>query len=101
MNLHLDVSPQTEARLTAAARQRGIDVASLIEKLAVDYLPPANIPQGSADEESAAVIAMLEGFLTESPTDPEEQRQAEIEFEEFKQNLNANRVEAGERPLFP
>ena len=28
-------------------------------------------------------------------------RQAEAELEELHQNLNKNRIEAGERPLFP
>jgi hypothetical protein len=99
--MQLDVSPQVEARLIAAAHQRGINVAALVEKLAVDYLPPTKSPIPVVDEENAAAIAMLEGFLAESPTDPEEQRQAEAEFEEFKKNLDVNRITAGERPLFP
>jgi hypothetical protein len=68
--MQLDVSPQIEDRLIAAAHQRGIDVAALIEKLAVDYLPPAKNPSPVIDDENAAAIAMLEGFLAESPTAP-------------------------------
>ena len=42
MSLHLDISnPQVEARLTAAAKQRGIDITSLVETMAFDVLPPA------------------------------------------------------------
>jgi hypothetical protein len=46
-------------------------------------------------------IALLESWIAQAPTDPEEIREAEAEFREFKRNLNAPRKEAGERLLFP
>ncbi len=46
-------------------------------------------------------IALLESWLADAPTDPEEIRQAEAERNEFLHNLNRNRIESGERPLFP
>ena len=50
---------------------------------------------------NAAAIAYLQERLKNAPTDPEVIRQAEAEQEELLFNLNKNRVEAGERPLFP
>ena len=46
-------------------------------------------------------IALLESWIAAAPTDPEEIRLAQAEREEFMQNLNRNRIESGERPLFP
>ncbi len=49
--------------------------------------------------EKDPLIVLLEQWIAEAPTDPEEIRQAEAEIEEFKQNLNANRLATGDRPL--
>jgi hypothetical protein len=100
MHLSIDVSAQTGARIDAAARQGGIGIGAVIDKLA-EQLPAIEAEISPTDKRKAAALAMLESFLAEAPTDPEERRQADAEFEEFKQNLNANRAMAGETPLFP
>ncbi|MGO8671200.1 MAG: hypothetical protein ACLQVD_07550 [Capsulimonadaceae bacterium] len=100
MSLYLDVSPQVEAKIYDYARQRGIEPTAFIEDL-VEQLPDTSTESRPVSDRVAATVAMLDGFLAESPTDPEELRQAEAEFEEFIRNLNANRVMAGERPLLP
>jgi hypothetical protein len=52
--------------------------------------------------EQSAAIALLNSYLeTESTDDPEEIRKAELELEEFKRNMNANRAATGERPVYP
>ena len=53
------------------------------------------------DEKSAALILYLQERLKNALTDPEEIKQAEREQEELLHNLNKNRLDAGERPLFP
>jgi hypothetical protein len=53
------------------------------------------------DAENAAAIAYLQARLQNAPIDPETIRQAEAELEELHRNLDKNRREAGERPLFP
>jgi hypothetical protein len=103
MSLHLDISPQAEARFTAAARQNGIDPAAYFEKIVFDYLPPVTSEAKASpviDEENAAVIALMDEWLAEAPTDPEGIRQAQAEVDELMQNLNKNRMESGESPLF-
>ena len=44
MSLHFDISnPQVEATLAAAAANRGIGIAALVETMAVEFLPPVEI----------------------------------------------------------
>ena len=52
-------------------------------------------------EKNAAAIALLESWIEEDFTnDPQERRRAAIEIAELCDNLNKNRVESGEKPLF-
>lgn len=54
------------------------------------------------DEENAAAIAQIQAWgIEEATDDPEEIRQAEAGLRELLLNLNKNRIESGERPLFP
>jgi hypothetical protein len=69
-------------------------------RLRVTILPGA-AREPALDAENAAAIAYLQERLQNAPTDPDRIRQAEAELEELHQNLNKNRIEAGERPLFP
>jgi hypothetical protein len=73
-------------------------------RLRVTILPGAAAQAqepAALDAENAAAIAYLQERLQNAPTDPDRIRQAEAELEELHQNLNKNRIEAGERPLFP
>jgi hypothetical protein len=107
MSLNLDISPQAEARFTEAAQQNGIDPSTFFEKMLNEYLP--GLDKGSVTAVSAvisakntAAIAYLTKRIEEERTDnPEEVRQANAEIEELLNNLNKNRVESGERTLFP
>ncbi len=65
----------------------------------VSVYEPASAPKVSAKNDAA--IALLESWLAAAPTDPEEIRKADAELNEFMENLNRNRIESGERPLFP
>ena len=49
---------------------------------------------------NGAAIALLKQWLTEDATDdPEEIRRADVEVNELMENLDKNRIEAGERSL--
>ena len=53
------------------------------------------------DSENRAAIALLQSWLMEDTTDdPDQIRQAQADLEEFKQSLNTNRAETGERRVF-
>ena len=98
----LDLTPTEEARISTVARQTGLAPADYVKKLVQEHLPP--VPADNAppiDAENAAAIALLESWLAAAPTDPEEIRRAEADLDEFMQDLNRNRMESGERPLFP
>jgi hypothetical protein len=100
--MSLNVSPQTEARLVAAARQEGLDPGIFIERLLNQYHPGERaIPLRSVDPENDASIALLESWIAAAPTDPAAIREAEEDLAEFKRNMNATRREAGARILFP
>ena len=99
----LDLSPTEEARISTVARQTGLAPAEYVKKLVQEHLPTVSpAPALVIDEENAAAIAYLKRRIAEEATDdPEEIRKADAEVQEFMENLNRNRIEAGERPLFP
>ena len=50
----IELAPQEEFRMTAAARLNGLDSLELVKKLVTDYLPP--ISASSLDAENQALI---------------------------------------------
>ena len=70
--------------------------------LEVRVYEPEAVPRAKTEltAETDPGIALLESWIAAAPTDPEEIRQAQAERDEFLQNLNRNRIESGERPLF-
>lgn len=97
----LDLTPTEEAHILTVAGQSGLAPAEYVKKLVKEHLPPIPAAAPRADEENAAAIALLQSWIAAAPTDPDEIREAEAERNEFLQNLNRNRLESGERPLFP
>ena len=98
----LDFTPAEEARVAATARQIGLAPAEYAKKLVQENLPPAqDETEAQVSARKSAAIALLESWIEAVPTNPEEARHAEIERNEFLQNLNKNRLESGENPLFP
>lgn len=74
MTLHIDISPHDEARLIAAARQKGVDVPTYIKKLVTENLPPAE-QNGNSDagdfggRSLKEVFGHLFGTVHGGPTD--------------------------------
>lgn len=101
--LTIEFSPTEEAQIAALARQTGLAPAEYAKKLVQENLPSAQIEtEAEASQRRAAAIAQLQAWKEEDFTDdPEEIRQAEADFKELLHNLNQNRIESGERPLFP
>ncbi len=100
----LDLTPTEEAEIFTVARQTGLAPADYVKKLVKENMPPVPVgpeaPRISA--KNAAAIAQLQAWKEEEFTDdPEELRQADADMEELQHNLNKNRIESGERPLFP
>lgn len=92
----LDLTPTEEAEFTTIARQTGLAPADYLKKLVKEQLP---LEQDS-EEKRAAAVALMKTWIAALPTDPEEIRRGDAERNEFLQNLNRNRIDSGERPLF-
>jgi len=102
MSITLELTKQEEARLSAAARNKGVAPAEFARQIVTDHLPSLPVDEPVFDDQNAAAIALLRSWIEEGATDdPEEIRKAEEELEELKRNLNANRAASGERLVFP
>lgn len=108
MILNIDVNPQEEAWLADQTAQLGLPAAEIVKRLIDAQLPPvstqkeAEQPASLIDSKNVAAIALLDTWITEgADADEETKRQAELELEELKRNLNANRAELGDRLVFP
>jgi len=82
------LSPQTETRLLAEATRRGIRADQLVEQLI-----NAALPQQIDTKPNQASIDILNQWEAETATDdPEEINRRQIEFEQFKRELNQTRL---------
>lgn len=97
-------NPQVEQFLVDFARENGIGLDGAVEKLALEH-----IHRGTSNEPNAAdlvnpetdpVILLMKKWLSEVPADPEELRKNDEELKDFLKQLNQNRLDAGEDPLF-
>jgi hypothetical protein len=94
MRLTIELTPEQEVRLRAAAREAGLDAAECARQVLTAHLPA--LPAGEATRD------LLRTWQEEDATDdPEEIRKAEEELTAFKQGINAVRAEAGARILYP
>ena len=98
----LGLTPTEEAQIYTVARRTCLAPAEYAKKLVKEHLPPVLTSTAPVvDEENAAAIALLQSWIAAAPTDPERIRAAEADLNEFMENLNRNRIESGERSLFP
>jgi hypothetical protein len=94
MTLTLKLTPEEEARLAEAARQKGVDPSEWVRDLLKQSLPPPR--------PGDATRALLSSWREEDETsDPEAVETAERELEEFKREMDAERSRAGARLLYP
>ncbi len=102
MPLTIDLSPTDQARLDAAAREKGVAPAELARELVTHHLPPTMQKLSVRSGNDAPTVALLQSWLEEDATDdPEEVRKAQEELDEFKQGINAERDKAGSRRVYP
>jgi hypothetical protein len=96
MTLTIELNLDEEARLAAAANQEGLDPAELARKLVVQNLP--SVLQNEEEDPTLALFAQWD--REDSQMTPAEIEEARREFEEFKQNINAERARAGARLIY-
>ena len=93
MTLTIDLTPEEEARLRAAARQRGLAAEECVRKLISD------LPVVAPEDKTLELFAQ---WAAEAATDdPDEIAARNREWEEFRENMNGARREAGARMLYP
>jgi hypothetical protein len=104
MTLTIDLTPQAEAWLTAEAQQRGLPLGDLVGRVIEERatIPVEHPAAPKIPAKNAVALAYLRKRIADEATDdPEEIRKADADVEELMQNLNRNRIESGESPLFP
>lgn len=98
MTLTINLTPAEEARLTAAARQKGLEPAEFAHYLIDEHLPPAWEDEAAEDP----TIALLQSWIEDDTIDdPAEIEAAQRELDEFKQEINIERDRAGARRIYP
>ena len=112
MELELELSPEEVAQLQSLATQHGMPLVDYVRNLVLDSLHEPETEsvyrqqsQEIGDMEASRQLKaqeLLKSWLDEAnKASADEVDRANRETEELLQNLNANRVAAGERPLFP
>jgi hypothetical protein len=98
MTLTVELGPDEEARLAAAARREGVEPAELVRNLLLQHLPPVT----PSEEETDPTLALFAQWDREdAQMTPEEMELEQREFEQFKHNINAERTRAGARIIYP
>ena len=97
MTLTIELTPTEEARLTAAARQAGLEPAELARKLVAEHLPLVTpvIPE----DPTLALFAQWD--TDDAQMTPEDIAEAQRDYDAFTQRINAERARAGARILYP
>ena len=124
MTLTIDFTPREEAWLAEEAARKGLAPAEIVRRLVderLESVPPGGVPveqiagestepaspsvqngSGSDAVKNVAAIALLNSWISEGlAATPEQAQGAAEELADLKRNLNANRLLAEERPLFP
>jgi hypothetical protein len=98
--MNIDFGPQIEGQIVAIAKQIGMAPADVVKQVVIGKLPA--LPQTpEISDRNRAAIAILQSWRDEDKTDDlEEVRRAEDELAEFKRNIDANRVESGDHPVY-
>ncbi|MGO8671656.1 MAG: hypothetical protein ACLQVD_09875 [Capsulimonadaceae bacterium] len=97
MTLTVELSPEQETRLFAAARIENTQPQALIQKW-VDHLP--RVTENQIDDDDPTIAYAL-ARLAEAPTDPDEIREAQGDLHEFMRNMNRPRIDTGARVHYP
>jgi hypothetical protein len=96
MTLMIELSPDEQARLAAAAKQEGVAPAELARKVLTDHLPPL----GAEPQPEDPTLALFRQWAEEDATrTPEEAAQENELWAQFLTNVNETRAALGIRKL--
>jgi hypothetical protein len=94
MTLTIELTPEEEARLQAAAREQGLEPAECAHRLLTEHLP-------AVDPEDRTLELFAAWDAEDATDDPEEIQRRNREWEELKAQMNETRTQLGMEPLFP
>jgi hypothetical protein len=97
MILTIELTPTEEAQLTAAARQAGLEPATLARKLVTEHLPA--VTPATPEDPTLALFAQWDA--DDAQMTPEDIAEAQRDYDAFTQRMNAERARAGARILYP
>lgn len=96
MTLTIDLTPEEEARLIAAARQKGVAPQECARQLLTEHLPSLALRRAEADP-TLALFAQWE--QEDARKSPEESADEERLWEAFEKGINETRKALKMRPL--
>lgn len=94
MSLVIDLPRSVEARLETEAQRAGVTVSELISRILAERFPVE-------PDENAQALQLIEQWIAEAPTDPDQMKEAQEDLQSFQLAINQTRKEAGARPLYP
>ena len=97
MILTIELTPAEEAQLTAAAYHAGLAPAELARQLVATHLPA--VPPDRPEDPTLALFVQWDA--EDAHMTPEEVAAAQRDSEEFTSRMNAERVRAEARILYP
>ena len=96
MSLMIELSPEVQSRLAAAAKQEGMAPEELARKLLTDHLPP----QPAEPQPEDPTLALFRQWAEEdAKRTPEEAAQENELWEQFLTNVNETRAALGMRKI--
>jgi len=98
VTLTLDLSPTEEARLAAAARQKGLDPAAMVKALVTEHLLEYSPTSVNAPEDPTLAL-FAQWAQEEAQKTPGEIAQEDRLWEEFEHGINETRDALGMRRL--
>ena len=99
MSHTIELSPVLESRIEAEAEREGISPTEVILRVVRrEFSPLLNTEEQK--RLNAPSISLLESWLADTPTTPEDIESAEEDLREFKRNVNSARAELGQRPAY-
>jgi len=94
MSLTIELLPAQETRINQEAQKAGITPGELIQRTLAAHFPVLS-------EEDTQALALIEQWISEAPTDAQQQTEAEEDLREFQRSINQTRLEAGARLHYP
>lgn len=94
MSLVIKLPVLQEKRIHREAQKAGVSANKLIQRTLAEHFP-------DDIDEDAKALALVEQWISEAPTTPQQQQEAKDDLIEFQKAINQIRKQAGSRILYP